>query len=94
MPEKIAQGKTGGYCPVMITAAQCRAARALLDWKQSDLAERAGIGLSTIQDFEAGRHSPYQRTLDRIVRTFADAGVEFTNGDAPGVRLVRDGNRP
>jgi len=70
-----------------ITAAQCRAARALLDWKQSDLAERAGIGLSTVQDFEASRHQPYQRTIDRIVKTFAEAGVEFTNSDAPGVRM-------
>jgi len=77
-----------------ITPAQCRAARALLNWSQSDLAERAGVTLATVQNFELERHSPYQRTLDRIVRTFADAGVEFTNGDAPGVRLVRDGNRP
>jgi len=71
----------------MITPAQCRAARALLDWSQSDLAERAGVTLATVQNFETGRHSPYQRTLDKLAATFAQAGVTFTNGDEPGVKL-------
>lgn len=76
----------------MITAPQCRAARALLDWTQAELAERAGIGLSTVQDFEAGRHKPYKRTLEKIAATFAEVGVEFTNGDAPGVRMIPHGD--
>jgi DNA-binding transcriptional regulator YiaG len=38
-----------------ITPGQCRAARALLDITQPELAEAAGLGLSTIVDFEKSR---------------------------------------
>jgi transcriptional regulator with XRE-family HTH domain len=70
----------------MITAEQCRAARGFLKWGQADLAEKAGLALSTIKDFEAERRTPHASNLARIERTLAEAGIEFTNGDAPGVR--------
>lgn len=38
----------------MLTSEQIRAARALLDWKQEDLAKKAGIGLATLQRLERG----------------------------------------
>ena len=36
----------------MITSAQCRAARGLLSWSQQNLADRAGVGIMTIHQFE------------------------------------------
>ena len=71
----------------MITPAQSRAARALLDWTQQTLAETAHVAVLTIQHFEAGSSAPRRATLDVIVRAFEAAGVEFTFGEAPGVKL-------
>lgn len=73
----------------MITPAQCRAARALLDWSQQQLAEAARVGNATIRNFESGRSSPQNATLDVLRRAFETAGVIFIdeNGQGPGVRL-------
>src|SRR5271157_4618857 len=38
----------------MITRAQCRAARALLEWNQQDLARQARVGIVTVHQFESG----------------------------------------
>jgi transcriptional regulator with XRE-family HTH domain len=73
----------------MLIAEQCRAARALLKWKQEELAEKAGLAVSTIRDFEAERRTPHASNLAQIERAFSEAGIEFTNGDAPGVRKKR-----
>jgi hypothetical protein len=40
-----------------------------------------------LADFERGARSPYPRTLVDIRKALEAEGVEFTNGDAPGVRL-------
>jgi transcriptional regulator with XRE-family HTH domain len=71
----------------MISPAQCRAARALLDWSQRLLAETARVGVVTVRQFESGLTTPRNATLDVIVRAFEAAGVEFTFGEAPGVKL-------
>ena len=73
----------------MITPSQCRAARGLLDWSQQDLATRAGVGLVTVHQLEAGSTQPRRATLDVIRRAFENAGVDFIdeNGGGPGVRL-------
>jgi transcriptional regulator with XRE-family HTH domain len=73
----------------MLTPAQCRAARGLIDWSQSELAERAGVGIVTIRQLEAGVHAPRRSTLDVVRRALEVAGVEFIagNGGGPGVRL-------
>jgi predicted transcriptional regulator len=74
---------------VMLTSEQCRAARALLDWSQGDLAEKAGVGIVTVRQLEAGTHEPRRATLDVIRRALETAGVVFIdeNGGGPGVRL-------
>jgi transcriptional regulator with XRE-family HTH domain len=77
----------------MITAAQCRAARGLIDWTQTGLAEKAGLAVSTVKDFEAGRRTPHESNLKKIIQLFEAAGIEFTNGDAPGVRLHQRGKK-
>ena len=74
-----------------ITPEQCRAARALLDWSQTTLAEAAKAGQSTIAKFERGLRSPHASTLTSIRAALEAAGVEFLdpNGGGPGVRLRR-----
>ena len=67
-----------------MTPPQCRAARALLDWTQSDLVEHSGVTQKTITDFERGLTRPYQRTLTALIATFEAAGIEFINR---GVRM-------
>lgn len=67
--------------------AQCRAARALLGWSQGQLAEASGVATKTIADFEREDRSPYERTLNDIHQALARAGVEFTNGGQPGVKM-------
>jgi len=42
----------------MISPAQCRAARALLNWPQHKLAAAAHVGLITVRNFEAGKVRP------------------------------------
>jgi len=61
----------------MITPAQSRAARALLDWTQEDLAKAAHLGLSTIRDFEKGRRTPTHNNLLGIKTVLESAGVAF-----------------
>ena len=61
----------------MITPAQCRAARALLDWSQLDLAKAAHLDPSTIRDFEKGRRVPTHNNLLGIRIAVEDAGVEI-----------------
>jgi predicted transcriptional regulator len=73
----------------MVTSAQCRAARGLLDWSQQDLAHEAGIGIVTVRQLEAGASAPRRATVDVVRRAFEKAGVDFIdeNGGGPGVRL-------
>ncbi len=73
----------------MITPNLCRAARALLEWKQDDLSEASAIGLNTIRRFEGGKSNPNKSTLKLLTDTFEKAGIEFINGDGPGVRLKK-----
>jgi transcriptional regulator with XRE-family HTH domain len=71
-----------------ITAAQCRMARAALRIGVLELAAMAKVATGTITRLEAGEELK-PRTLDAIQAAFEKAGVEFTNGDAPGVRLKK-----
>ena len=74
-----------------MTSEQMRAARALLRWDQKRLADAAGISVETVKRLEKtpGRVSAYLATVDAIRKALEAAGVEFTNDDAPGVRLHR-----
>ena len=75
----------------MITPAQCRAARALLDWSQQRLAEESKIGNATIRNFEGGKSTPQHATLDVLRRALEAAGVEFINDErGDGVVRLRD----
>ena len=79
----------------MITAAQMRAARALLGIDQRALAELSGVSLPTIQRMEAseGTVRGVVDTLMKVVAAFDAAGIELIGEGAPstgqgrGVRL-------
>jgi transcriptional regulator with XRE-family HTH domain len=79
----------------MITAAQLRAARALLGLDQRELAERCGLSLPTIQRMEAsdGVVRGNVDSLMKLVDTLASNGIELINAGATssaggrGVRL-------
>jgi transcriptional regulator with XRE-family HTH domain len=61
----------------------------MLNLTQPRVAELAGVGLSTVVDLEKTRRAVAPATVDAIRAALEAAGVEFTNGDAPGVRLKR-----
>lgn len=69
----------------MISPALCRAARALLEWSQAELAAASHLGPSTVRDFEKGRRVPSHNNLMAIRQALETAGVEFTEDG--GVRL-------
>jgi DNA-binding XRE family transcriptional regulator len=69
----------------MISAAQLRAARALLDWTRSDLAKAASISPETIKNIEHGTFRPQEVTADAIVKAFSMHNVIFTEDD--GVKI-------
>jgi transcriptional regulator with XRE-family HTH domain len=60
-----------------MTPAQCRAARALLDITQPQLASRAGVGLSTVVDFERERRPVSQEAIARMQDALERAGIGF-----------------
>lgn len=75
----------------IITGAQCRAARGLLDWSQEDLAFLANVGIVTVRQLEREKVKPRYATLDIIRRAFETAGVEFIgdNDGGAGVRFLK-----
>jgi DNA-binding XRE family transcriptional regulator len=78
-----------------MTPAQCRAARALLDMTQTELAETACLGLSTVVDFEKERREVSVTAVEKIRRALEAAGIDFLpeNGGGEGLRLRRPRSR-
>ena len=70
-----------------MNAVQCRMARAALGLSTYELAELAGVSRDTVSRIEAGDTTLKAKTVAAIRAALESAGVEFTNGDAPGVRL-------
>ena len=67
---------------------QCRMARAALGLGVRELAAAAKVSIDTVARFERGEELK-ERTIDALQRALEVAGVEFTNGDQPGVRLTK-----
>ena len=72
-----------------ISVRQVKAARALLDWSQADLAAASGLGVATIARTEAaeGFLEGRGKAPGMIRAALERAGVTFTNGHEPGVSL-------
>ncbi|WP_292897707.1 MULTISPECIES: helix-turn-helix domain-containing protein [unclassified Nitratireductor] len=75
----------------MITAAQMRAARALLGIDQKQLAELSGVSLPTIQRMEAseGNVRGVVDTLSKVVEALGAAGIELIGDHAPSLGTGR-----
>lgn len=75
----------------MISAAQCRAARAMINWSQDDLATNAQVARATIADFERRERDPVRNNLFSIISAFEARGVTFVEeGElGAGVRLTQ-----
>ncbi len=75
--------------PNILNAAQCRAARALVEWSAERLSRASGINLHVIRDFELRFRRPDDSALRCIRTALESAGVEFIpeNGHGAGVRL-------
>jgi len=68
-------------------------ARAALEIGVRDLAKLAGVSAMTVTRFENGHSEGYPATLEKLRAALESAGVEFTNGNAPGVKLHKAGAR-
>lgn len=63
-------------------------ARAALDWTVADLSAAAGVGATTIVRFERGQTAPNRSTITSLQHALEAAGLQFSNGDEPGVNLM------
>ena len=68
----------------MITARQVRAARALLDWSQQTLADKAVISLNALVRFEAEAVDTRSSTVKALQITLIRAGVRFWSSSDMG----------
>jgi ribosome-binding protein aMBF1 (putative translation factor) len=79
----------------MITAAQSRAARALLNISQDELSKKAEVGVATIRTFETGKAQTRRSVIKALRGALEELGITFVpeNGEGAGVRL-RKGHQP
>ena len=70
----------------MITSAQIRAARALLDWSRDALSIKSGIGISALMRLEAANGIPGGniKTFEAVQKAFEKAGIEFIGSPEDG----------
>jgi transcriptional regulator with XRE-family HTH domain len=75
----------------VLTGAQLRGARGLINISVAELAERTGLAVNTIRRAEAGNGAVRMTTdnLMLLINAFDEAGVEFVEAGkrGPGVRL-------
>jgi hypothetical protein len=76
----------------MISCRQVRAARALLNWKQEMLAEKALMALTALKRLQSERGLPvHAGARDQIRRALEGAGILFVESDSGrGVTLLNE----
>jgi transcriptional regulator with XRE-family HTH domain len=70
-----------------ITGTQAKTARLLLEWDQSKMSAEARLSRKTISDFENRKRGVSASAVAEIRYVLEKAGVEFTTGDEPRVKL-------
>jgi transcriptional regulator with XRE-family HTH domain len=87
-----------GASRTLLTVAQIKAARALLGWKQEDLAIASGVSLAGLTNIERGTADPRAKTLAKIQDALERAGLEIIHkgdGKGEGLRFAKaKGDRP
>ena len=73
---------------MVLSPAHVRAARALLQLTQGELAKLSGVSEKTIRKFELGTSRATEDTILRLKTALEARRVRFLNGGSPGVRLV------
>lgn len=76
-----------GNRTIGIDARQLKAARALLDWSQHELADASGLAFETVRRIENGESS-YTTTLEQILNTLRRYRVELIDGAGVVRRIV------
>jgi hypothetical protein len=66
---------------------QCRAGRALVNLSLDGLAGLAALPTARVWDFEAGHGKLEPKDIDALREAPERAGVEFLDGNRPGVRF-------
>jgi transcriptional regulator with XRE-family HTH domain len=82
---------------MLIIGNQLKAARALAGIEQQELADAAKVHVNTIRKMEAKGRDEITSAADvlrRVQSALEAAGIEFTNGGQPGVRLRRTPAKP
>lgn len=77
----------------MVSGRQIRAGRALLNWSQQELADKAVVSANAVARLERGQADSRTSTVTAIEKALAKGGIEFIaagNGRGEGVRLLRD----
>ena len=74
----------------MITSAQIRAARGMLDWSRKDLSQHSGVSFASMMRLESFDGVPASnfKTIEAVMKAFQSAGIEFigTPEQGAGVR--------
>ncbi len=68
----------------ILSPAQCRAARSLLNLSQVELAEKSQVSRPTIAEFERGARTPYAPNLTAMARVFDESGIELLKAGPEG----------
>jgi transcriptional regulator with XRE-family HTH domain len=73
----------------MVTGAQVRMARAFLRWSAVELAEKSGVGISTINRIESEDGFPASRggNIEAVHKALAGAGITFLQDSEEGVGI-------
>ena len=82
---------------MLLVGNQLKAARALVGVEQQELADAASVHVNTIRKMEAKGRSEITsaaNVLRRVQTALERFGVEFINGDRPGVRMRDRGEVP
>ena len=76
----------------VLLSEQIRGARALVGMRQRELATLAGVSVPTVRRIEGrpGVATGEDATVTAIRAVLEHAGIEFTFGEQPGVRLKRE----
>ncbi|AZO57890.1 MULTISPECIES: helix-turn-helix transcriptional regulator [unclassified Mesorhizobium] len=75
---------------MLTTGNQLKAARALIEIEQKEVADLAGVNVNTIRSMEAAGAGPIAgraQNVQAVQRVLEARGVEFLNHGRPGVQL-------